>query len=120
MEGTGEFEVRQNDIVVVTGFIKIQSSDEQMQLSELKAYEVEQLSTADVYQDLTCKGYKYNKIFQGIQLASNNGILYFIIILKISQHCSLFAFRRKLWKNRFRRKLGSVPRIFAATALVET
>lgn len=75
MEGAGEFEVKQNDVVVATGFIKIQSSDEQMQLSELKAYEVDQLSTSDVYQDLACKGYKYNKSFQGINLASNNGKL---------------------------------------------
>lgn len=46
-----------------------------MQLSELKSYEVDHLSSADVYQDLACKGYNYSKNFQGINYASNNGIL---------------------------------------------
>lgn len=82
LAGTGEFEIRQNDVVLVTGFIKILSTDDQMQLPELKAYEVDQLSTADVYQDLACKGYKYNKSFQGINLASNNGTLYFYNVWK--------------------------------------
>lgn len=76
LEGTGEFGVRQNDSVVVSGFIKIQTTDDQIQLPELKSYEVEHLSTTDVYQDLACKGYKYSKNFQGINLASNNGILF--------------------------------------------
>ncbi|XP_022181593.1 fatty acid synthase-like [Myzus persicae] len=73
LAGTGEFEIRESDIVVASGFIHIQTSDEQMQLTELKSYEVDQLTTADVYQELTCKGYKYGKSFQGINLASNNG-----------------------------------------------
>jgi len=73
LAGSGEFEIRESDIVVASGFIHIQTSDEQMQLPELKSYEVDQLSTADVYQELACKGYKYSKSFQGINLASNNG-----------------------------------------------
>lgn len=75
MAESGEFEVRESDSIVVTGFIKIQTTDEQMQLPELKSYEVDQLSSADIYQDLTCKGYKYSKSFQGIKFASNDGIL---------------------------------------------
>jgi len=74
LAGSGEFEIRESDAVVASGFIHIQTSDEQMQLPELKSYEVDQLSTSDVYQELTCKGYKYGKSFQGINLASNNGI----------------------------------------------
>lgn len=73
MAGTGEFEIRESDSVVVSGFIKTQTSDEQIQLSALKSYELDQLSTADIYQDLACKGYKYSKSFQGIKLANNNG-----------------------------------------------
>lgn len=74
MAGTGEFEIRENDFVLASGFIKIQISDEQMPLLELKSYETDQLSTTDIYKDLACKGYNYNKSFQGIILASNNGI----------------------------------------------
>jgi len=74
LAGTGEFEIRESDIVVASGFIHIQTSDEQMQLPELKSYEVDQLSSADVYQELARKGYKYSKSFQGINLASNNGM----------------------------------------------
>lgn len=73
MEGSGEFEIRESDVVVASGFIHIQTSDEQTQLPEIKSYEVDQLSTADVYQELSCKGYKYSESFQGINLASNNG-----------------------------------------------
>nr|WJN62148.1 fatty acid synthase 1 [Rhopalosiphum padi] len=73
LEGSGEFEVRESDVVVASGFIHIQTSDEQMQLPEIKSYEVDQLSTSDVYQELACKGYKYSKNFQGINIASNNG-----------------------------------------------
>lgn len=76
LEATGEFRVRENDSILVSGFIKIQTADEQLQLPELKSYEVDHLSTADIYQDLTFKGYKYSKSFQGINLASNNGIYY--------------------------------------------
>lgn len=75
MAGDGEFEIRESGSVVVSGFIKIQTSDEQIELSELKSYEVDQLSTSDVYKDLACKGYKYSKIFQKINLANNDGIL---------------------------------------------
>jgi len=82
LAGSGEFEIREGDSVLASGFIHIQKSDEQIQLPELKSYEVDQLSTADVYQELTCKGYNYSKSFQGINLASNNGI--FIIILFIN------------------------------------
>lgn len=74
LAGTGEFEVHESDLIVVSGFIKIQTSDEQTQLPEIKSYETDQLSATDVYQDLACKGYKYSKRFQGINLASNNGI----------------------------------------------
>lgn len=74
MEATGEFDVRENDSIVVSGFVNIQTTDEQLQLPELKSYEVDHLSKADVYQDLTCKGYKYSQSFQGINLTSNNGI----------------------------------------------
>lgn len=74
MEGTGAFEVRESDSLVASGFVKVQTSDEQLQLSELKSYEVDQLSTADIYQDLARKGYKYSKALQGIKLANNNGI----------------------------------------------
>lgn len=73
LEGSGEFEIRESDVVVASGFIHIQTSDEQTQLPEIKSYEVDQLSTADVYQELSCKGYKYSESFQGINLASNNG-----------------------------------------------
>jgi len=80
LEGSGEFEVRESDVVVASGFIHIQTSDEQMQLPEIKSYEVDQLSTSDVYQELACKGYKYSKNFQGINIASNNGINKYLII----------------------------------------
>jgi len=80
LAGSGEFEIQESDIVVASGFIHIQTSDEQMQLPELKSYEVDQLSTADVYQELACKGYKYSKNFQGINLASNNGIKKYLLI----------------------------------------
>jgi len=80
LAGSGEFEILESDIVVASGFIHIQTSDEQMQLSELKSYEVDQLSTSDVYQELACKGYKYGKSFQGINLASNNGIKIYLLI----------------------------------------
>lgn len=73
LAGTGEFEISESDSVVVSGFINIQTSDEQIKLLELKSYEIEQLTTNDIYQDLTCKGYKYSKSFQGIKLANNNG-----------------------------------------------
>jgi len=81
LAGSGEFEIRESDFVLASGFIHIQNSDEQIQLPELKSYEVDQLSTTDVYQELTCKGYKYSKSFQGINLASNNGILILIIFI---------------------------------------
>jgi len=74
LEASGEFEIRESDFVVASGFIHIQTSDEQMQWPELKSYEVDQLSTTDVYRELACKGYKYSKSFQGINFASNNGI----------------------------------------------
>lgn len=74
LEATGEFGVRENDSIIVSGLVKIQTTDEQLQLPELKSYEVDHLSKADVYQDLTLKGYKYSKSFQGINIASNNGI----------------------------------------------
>lgn len=74
LAGSGEFEIRESGSVVVSGFIKIQTTDEQMELPNLKSYEIDQLSTFDVYQDLACKGYKYSKIFQGINLTNNNGI----------------------------------------------
>jgi len=80
LAGSGEFEIRESDIVVASGFIRIQKSEEQIQLPELKSYEVDQLSTTDVYQELTCKGYKYSKNFQGINMASNNGIYMIIFI----------------------------------------
>ncbi|XP_025202473.1 fatty acid synthase-like [Melanaphis sacchari] len=73
LESSGEFEIRESNSVVVSGFIHIQTSDEQVQLPEIKSYEVDQLSTADVYQELACKGYKYSKSFQGINLANDNG-----------------------------------------------
>jgi len=74
LAGTGEFDVRERDLVIVSGFIKVQTTNELMELSELKSYDVDQLSSADVYQDLACKGYKYGKSFRGINLTSNNGI----------------------------------------------
>lgn len=73
MAETGEFEVHESGSIVIRGYIKIQSSDEQIQLPELKSYEADQMSATDVYHDLTCKGYKYNKIFQGINFASYDG-----------------------------------------------
>ncbi|XP_050421854.1 fatty acid synthase-like [Adelges cooleyi] len=73
LEGTGEFEVRQSDSVVVSGFVKIPTTDEQLQLSEVKSYDADQLSSADIYKDLSFKGYKYGKSFQGLNTASNNG-----------------------------------------------
>ncbi|VVC46315.1 Hypothetical protein CINCED_3A018656 [Cinara cedri] len=73
LAGSGEFDVRESGSVVVSGFVKIQTSDEQTQLPEIKSYEINQLSTADIYQDLACKGYKYSKAFQGINVASNDG-----------------------------------------------
>lgn len=75
MAGSGEFDIRESGSVIVSGFIKIQTSDEQMVLPQIKSYEVHQLSTSDIYQELACKGYKYSKPFQGINLSSNNGIL---------------------------------------------
>lgn len=75
LAGTGEFEIRENNSVIASGFIKVQTSDEQMQLAEIKSYEVDQLSGTDIYQDLACKGYKYSKSFQAINFTSNNGIL---------------------------------------------
>lgn len=75
LAGTGEFEISENNSIVVSGFIKTQTSDEQIQLSDLKSYEIDQLTTADIYQDLSYKGYKYSKSFQSIKLANNNGNL---------------------------------------------
>lgn len=74
LEATGEFCVRENESILVSGLVKIQTTDEQLQLPVLKSYEVDNLSKSDVYQDLTFKGYKYSKSFQGINLTSNNGI----------------------------------------------
>lgn len=74
LAGTGEFDVRESDSVVVSGFVNIQTIDERLALPALKSYEIDQLSTADVYQDLACKGYKYGNSFRGIRLTSDNGI----------------------------------------------
>lgn len=82
MAGTGEFDVRESGSVVASGYVKIQTSDEQMQLPEIKSYETDQLLTADIYRDLACKGYKYSETFQGINVASNNGtVMWFFFFL---------------------------------------
>lgn len=77
LAGTGEFDIRESGSVVASGFVKIQTSDEQLQLPEIKSYEVDQLLTTDIYQDLACKGYKYSKFFQGINMTSINGLFFF-------------------------------------------
>ncbi|XP_050542991.1 fatty acid synthase-like [Daktulosphaira vitifoliae] len=73
LKETRQFEIKENDCVVVSGFIDIQVTDDQIELTEIKDYDAGQLMSNDIYKDLTYKGYKYGKTFQNLSIVSQNG-----------------------------------------------
>lgn len=78
-KGTGDFEICENNAVVVSGNIRVSEDIEKDQLKlpplPFTNEKALPLNTKDVYKELRLRGYEYRDIFQGIKSCDNYGIV---------------------------------------------
>ncbi|KAL1129219.1 hypothetical protein AAG570_013748 [Ranatra chinensis] len=75
-DGTGDFEICESGVVVVTGKIRRADDDQPLQLASIKPEKskLHDLTRDHVYRDLRLRGYNYQGIFKGIECSYEPGV----------------------------------------------
>ena len=78
LEGSGKFEISENESTVVTGKVRVPQDIEKEQVNLSIPIgpndNLLELKTADIYTDLRIRGYYYNGIFQSIKTSDNRSV----------------------------------------------
>lgn len=88
-KGSGNFEVVEAGVAVVTGRIYIPDdiNKESLNLSPLQDHYNDQenflpLSAEDIYKELKLRGYNYKDLFRGITYYNSEGILFYVYCIE--------------------------------------